>query len=69
MVISATLTKEQEIKLLKVLKENKRAIGWSISDLKRINPLHASYLFGRECKTSKVATKKAKSPYARCSQK
>ena len=37
MVISATLTKEQEIKLLKVLKENK--IGWSISDLKGTNPL------------------------------
>ena len=39
MVISATLTKEQEIKLLKVLKENKRAFGWYISDLKGINPL------------------------------
>ncbi|RVW46415.1 Transposon Ty3-I Gag-Pol polyprotein [Vitis vinifera] len=53
-VISATLTEEQEMKLLKVLKENKRAIGWSISDLKGINPLicTASYLFGRECKTS-----------------
>ena len=33
-VISATLTEEQEIKILKVLKENKRTIGWSISDLK-----------------------------------
>ena len=39
MAISATLTKEQEIKLLKVLKENKRAFGWYISDLKGINPL------------------------------
>ena len=47
MVISATLTEEQEIKLLKVLKENKRAVGWSISDLKGINPLicmHHIYL-------------------------
>ena len=47
MVISATLTKEQEIKLLKVLKENKRVIVWSILDLKRINPLifmHHIYL-------------------------
>ena len=34
MVISATLIEEQEIKLLKVLKENERAIGSSISDLK-----------------------------------
>ena len=35
------------MKLLKVLKENKRAIGWSISDLKGINPLicmHHIYL-------------------------
>ena len=39
MVISAKLTEEQEIKLLKVLKENKRAIDWSILDLKGINPL------------------------------
>ena len=48
-VISATLTEEQEIKLLKVLKENKRAIGWSISDLKGINPFictHHIYLEG-----------------------
>ena len=47
MVISATLTEEQEMKLLKVLKENKRAIGWSISDLKGINPFictHHIYL-------------------------
>ncbi|RVW85026.1 Retrovirus-related Pol polyprotein from transposon 17.6 [Vitis vinifera] len=46
-VISATLTEEQEIKLLNMLKENKRAIGWSISDLKGINPLictHHIYL-------------------------
>ncbi|XP_059591933.1 uncharacterized protein LOC132253563 [Vitis vinifera] len=46
-VISATLTEEQEMKLLKVLKENQRAIGWSISDLKGINPLictHHIYL-------------------------
>ena len=46
-VISTTLTEEQGIKLLKVLKENKRAIGWYISDLKGINPLictHHIYL-------------------------
>ena len=46
-VISATLIEEQEIKLLKVLKENKRVIVWSILDLKRINPLifmHHIYL-------------------------
>ena len=39
MVISATLIEKQEIKLLKMLKENKRAFGLSISDLKWINPL------------------------------
>ena len=46
-VIFTTLTEEQEIKLLKVLKENKRVIGWSILDLKGINPLictHHIYL-------------------------
>ena len=47
MVILATLTEEQEIKLLKVLKDNEKAIGWSISNLKWINPLicmHHIYL-------------------------
>ena len=39
MAISATLIKEQKIKLLKVLKDNKRAFGWYISNLKGINPL------------------------------
>ena len=46
-VISTTLTEKKEIKLLKVLKENKRAIGWFISDLKGINPFictHHIYL-------------------------
>ena len=39
MVISVTLIEKQEIKLLKVLKENKKAFGWYISDLKGTNPL------------------------------
>lgn len=46
-VIYATLTIEKKIKLLKVLKEHKGAIGWFISYLKGINPLiytHHIYL-------------------------
>ena len=47
LVISTTLTEEQEIKILKVLKEKKRVIGWFILDLKGINPMicmHHIYL-------------------------
>ena len=43
LVISTTLTEEQEIKFLKVLKENERVIGWSILDLKGTNPLICTY--------------------------
>ena len=46
-VISTKLTKEYEVKLLRVLKKHKQAIGWSISGLKGINPLictHHIYL-------------------------
>ena len=71
MAISATLTKEQEIKLLKVLKENKRVIGWSISNLKEINPLictHHIYLEDN-VKPLRQPQKKAKYPYTSCSQK
>lgn len=37
-VISTKLIEKQEVKLLRVLKEHKQAIGWSISYLKGINP-------------------------------
>ena len=38
-VISSSLTTNQEISLLKVLKRCKKAIGWQISNLKGISPL------------------------------
>ncbi|XP_061375352.1 uncharacterized protein LOC133317502 [Gastrolobium bilobum] len=37
-IINKGLSSEQETKLVEVLKEHKTAIGWSISDLKGINP-------------------------------
>ncbi|CAA0838473.1 Uncharacterized mitochondrial protein AtMg00860, partial [Striga hermonthica] len=37
-IISACLEADQEISLLQVLKDNKRAIGWTIADLRGISP-------------------------------
>ena len=48
-VISSLLNASQESSLLHILKENKQAIGWKISDLKGIDPLvctHHIYLEG-----------------------
>ena len=39
-VISSSLTTTQEDCLLEVLRSCKKAIGWQISDLKRISPLN-----------------------------
>ena len=38
MIISATLTENEEHKLLKILRKYKEAIAWSIEDLKGISP-------------------------------
>ncbi|XP_019238790.1 PREDICTED: uncharacterized protein LOC109218850 [Nicotiana attenuata] len=38
MIISSSLTSTQEEKLLRVLREHKRAIGWTIADIKGISP-------------------------------
>ena len=46
-VISSSLTSDQEGKLLNLLKEHKLAIGWTLKDIKGINPLictHRIYL-------------------------
>ncbi|KAL5561252.1 hypothetical protein UlMin_030999 [Ulmus minor] len=37
-IISALLTEEQEVQLLKVLKKFKKAIGWTLADIKGISP-------------------------------
>ncbi|XP_071912445.1 uncharacterized protein [Coffea arabica] len=38
MIISSALSKTQEEKLIRVLKEHKEAIGWTIADIKGISP-------------------------------
>ena len=38
MIISASLTEEEEDKLLRVLRDHKDALGWSLADLKGIHP-------------------------------
>ena len=38
MIISASLTAAEEDKLLRVLKDHKDALGWSLANLKRIRP-------------------------------
>ncbi|RDY04479.1 hypothetical protein CR513_11800, partial [Mucuna pruriens] len=37
-IIASNLRREQEDKLLSVLRQHKKAIGWKLSDLPRINP-------------------------------
>ena len=38
LIISSKLTREQENKLVEVLKQHKEAMGWSIADIKGISP-------------------------------
>ena len=38
-VISSTLESNEEGKLIEVLKKHKNAIGWTLKDIKGINPL------------------------------
>ena len=38
MIIVSDLNEDQDSKLLKVLKENKEAIGWTLGDIKGISP-------------------------------
>ena len=39
MIIASDLNEDQESKLLKVLRENKEAIWWTLGDIKGISPL------------------------------
>ncbi|CAA0824104.1 Unknown protein [Striga hermonthica] len=43
-IISSKLTKSQEDELVKVLQSHKQALGWIISDIKRINPSICTHL-------------------------
>ena len=51
-IISAELSKEQEEQLIKVLKEHKEAIGWTIADIHGIHPSICMHriLMEAECK-------------------
>ncbi|CAJ2671898.1 uncharacterized protein LOC123891769 [Trifolium pratense] len=42
-IISSSLTNQEEKELIKVLKENKEAIGWALSDLKGISPSYCMH--------------------------
>jgi hypothetical protein len=51
-IISSSLTELEEEKLMRVLRENKKSLGWSISDLKGINPAYCTHKIKleEECK-------------------
>src|SRR5215813_8195017 len=50
-VISSSLTSDQEGKLLTVLREHKLVIGWTLKDIKGINPLICTYIIHLEDNT------------------
>ena len=51
-VISSSLTNVQEEKLLRVLKEHKKSLGWTIADIKGISPSICTHkiLMEKKCK-------------------
>jgi len=42
-IIRSTLTLLEEEKLMRVLRDNERALGWNISDLKGISPAYCMH--------------------------
>ena len=65
-IISSLLSTSQEDSLLDILRKNKQAIGWKITDLKGISPVvctHHIYL-EEEAKSSKATTEENESSYA-----
>ena len=62
-VISSSLSNGQEEKLLRVLKEHKKSLGWTIVDIKRISPSICTHkiLMEEECKL-KVQPQKRLNP-------
>ena len=42
-IISNLLTKDEEARLIKVLKKNQEAMGWTLSDLKGISPSYCMH--------------------------
>ena len=62
-VISSSLSNVQEKKLLRVLREHKKSLGWTIADIKRISPSICTHkiLMKEECKL-KVQSQKRLNP-------
>ncbi|XP_023745769.1 uncharacterized protein LOC111893924 [Lactuca sativa] len=63
-IISTHLTECEEEKLLKVLKEHKEAMGWTIADIKGLSPSTCMHkiLMDDECKPSRDAQRRLNSP-------
>ena len=53
-IISNSLTNEEESRLVEVLKKHKVAIGWHISDLKGISPSYCMHKINMEAKYKPV---------------
>jgi len=54
-ILSSLLTAEEEGRLMEVLKLNQRAIGWQLSDLKRISPTYCMHRIHMEAGFKQIA--------------
>jgi len=54
-ILSSSLTAEEERRLIEVLKLNQRAIGWQLSDLKGIRPTYCMHCIHMEADFKPVA--------------
>ncbi|CAN6679406.1 unnamed protein product [Malus baccata var. baccata] len=63
-IISSSLTAQEESKLVRVLKEYKTAIGWALADIKGINPTTCMHriLLEEGSKTSREAQRRLNPP-------
>ncbi|CAN6542453.1 unnamed protein product [Malus baccata var. baccata] len=63
-IISSSLTAQEESKLVRVLKEYKTAIGWTLADIKGINPTTCMHriLLEEGSKTSREAQRRLNPP-------
>ncbi|XP_073031172.1 uncharacterized protein [Primulina eburnea] len=70
-IVSSSLTGDEEDKLLRVLKDHIYAIGWSIADIKGINPSMCMHkiLMEKEALSHHSTSKEIESSYARSRQK
>ena len=54
-ILSSSLTQEEEKRVIEVLKANEEAIGWSLSDLKGISPSYYMHKIHMEQEFKPVA--------------